>query len=84
MYKIEISSFWIDMIGKTVLYSVIAIVAFIIAIKLICVTIRDWHIKDEFSMNITIFILALVALSIAFNAVYLILNIWGILEISVV
>jgi hypothetical protein len=84
MYKIEISSFWIDIIGKTVLYSVIAIVTFIIAIKLICVTIHDWHIKDEFSMNITIFILALVALSIAFNAVYLILNIWGILEISVV
>lgn len=84
MYKIEISSFWIDMIGKTVLYSVTAVVTFIIAIKLIHVTIRDWHIKDEFSMNITIFILALVALSIAFNAVYLILNIWGILEISVV
>lgn len=83
MCKIEISSFWIDMIGKTVLYSVIAIVTFIIAIKLIRMVKRDWH-EEAFSMNILLLILALVLLSITFNVAYLILNIWGILEISVV
>ena len=64
MYKIEISSFWIDAVGKSFVFSVIAIVAFIIAIKLICVTIRDWHIKDEFSMNISIFIWGILEISV--------------------
>jgi hypothetical protein len=84
MYKIEISSFWIDMIGKTVLYSVIAIVTFIIAIKMIRVVIRDWHIKNETTVNIAMLILAIIILSITFKTLYAILNIWGILEISVV
>lgn len=84
MCKIEISSFWIDVIGKTAMYSVIAVVTFILAIKLIRVVIRDWHNEDEISVNIAIFIIALVVLSITFNTIYMILNIWGILEISVV
>lgn len=84
MYKIEISSFWIDMIGKTVLYSVTAVVTFIIAIKMIRVVIRDWHIKNETTVNIAMLILAIIILSITFKTLYAILNIWGILEISVV
>ena len=84
MYKIEISSFWIETIGKSFIYGVIAIGTFVLAIKLIRVVIRDWHIKEERSVNIVIFILALVVLSISFKAVYILLNIWGILEISVV
>ena len=83
MYKIEISSFWIDIIGKTVLCSVIAIVTFIIAIKLIRMVKRDWH-EEAFSMNILLLILALILLYLSINAIYMILNIWGILEISIV
>jgi hypothetical protein len=83
MYKIEISSFWIDIIGKTVMCSVIAIVTFTIAIKLIRMVKHDWH-DEAFSMNILLLISVLVLLSITFNAIYMILNIWGILEISVV
>ena len=84
MYKIEISSFWIETIGKSFIYGVIAIGTFVLAIKLIRVVIRDWHNEDEFSINITVFILALVVLSISFKAAYILLNIWGILEITVV
>lgn len=83
MCKIEISSFWIDMIGKTVLYSVIAVITFIIAIKTIHIVKRDWH-DEAFSMNILLLVVALISLSITLNSIYMILNIWGILEISVV
>lgn len=83
MYKIEISSFWIDIIGKTVMYSVITIVTFIIAIKLIHMVKRDWH-DEAFSMNILLLISALILLYLSINAIYMILNIWGILEISIV
>ena len=84
MYKIEISSFWIESIGKSIMYGAIAILTFILFIKLIRVVKRDWHNEDEISMNITILVLAFVVLSITFNTIYLILNIWGILEITVV
>lgn len=84
MYKIEISSFWIETIGKSLFYTAIAVITFAIAIKLIHVVIRDWHIKEERSVNITIFILALVVLSISFKAAYILLNICGILEITIV
>lgn len=84
MYKIEISSFWIETIGKSIMYGAIAIITFAIAIKLIHVVIRDWHIKEERVVNAAIFILALIVLYLAFNAVYMILNIWGILEITFV
>ena len=83
MYRVEISSFWIDIIGKTVMYSVIAIVTFIIAIKTIHIVKRDWH-DEAFSMNILLLVAALVLLSITLNTIYMILNIWGILEISIV
>ena len=84
MYKIEISSFWIETIGKSLFYTAIAVITFTIAIKLIHVVIRDWHNEDEISMNITILVLAFVVLSITFNTIYLLLNIWGILEITFV
>ena len=66
------------------MYGVIAILTFILFIKLIRVVKRDWHNEDEISMNITILVLAFVVLSITFNTIYLILNIWGILEITIV
>ena len=83
MCKIEISSFWIDMIEKTVLYSVIAIVTFIIAIKIFRMVKREWN-DEAFSMNILLFVPALLLLYLSINAIYLILNIWGILEIAIV
>jgi hypothetical protein len=84
MCRIELSGFWIEFVGKSFMYSVIAIVTFILAIKLICISIRDWRIKEDLSVNIAIFVLALVILSISFNAAYMILNMWGILEIVIV
>lgn len=84
MYKIEISSFWIETIGKSLFYTAIAVITFAIAIKMIRVVIRDWHIKNETTVNIAMLILAIIILSITFKTLYVILNIWGILEISVV
>lgn len=84
MYRIELSRCWIDMIEKTAVFSIIVIVTVVIAMHLIRVVMRDWHIKDESTINIAILILAMVALCITFKALYIILNMWGILEIVIV
>lgn len=84
MYRIELSKFWISTIGMTAVLSIIGIITFVIAIKMIRVVIRDWHIKEETTVNIGMLILAMLILSVTFRTLYAILNIWGILEIVVI
>lgn len=83
MCRIELSGFWIDKIGRTMIFSVIAVITLIVAINLIRVIIRDWN-EVETTVNIAVLVLAIFTLCITFNALYVILNVWGILEIVIV